>query len=163
MAEFLRQYKPAHFDTRELVSKAMYEKRGEKAISLLCPHILYSMDTLRVYLTDLTPSQPWKGALTVNDWMYGGRIHARGRRAPGDNDYSATSQHASGTALDAVSKYYTAQELRNIIIENRELFPYVTCLEGDVSWLHMDSRNLPAGAPEGAIMIVYPNGTYEYV
>lgn len=163
MAVYLRSYKPRYFDIKELVSKAMYKKRGHKAISLLDAHVLYSLDTLRAFLSDLTPDQPKRGSLTVNDWMWGGIYQARALRAPGDDSYSSTSKHAHGMAIDTQSKYYTAEELRNFILENRELFPYITCIEADVSWLHFDTRNLRDDAPEGAIMLVYPNGTFKYV
>ncbi|AGG58049.1 endolysin [Vibrio phage douglas 12A4] len=162
MDSIIRSYKPIYFGIKELVCKYIFDKRGEKAISLLDARILFSVDTLRAFLTELTPNEPGKGALTINDWQWGGKYDGRGLRVPNDNDYSDTSQHAHGTAIDAVSKHYTAEELRAFILDNRERFPYVTCLEGGVSWLHMDCRNLPESAPEGAIMIVYPNGKFEY-
>ncbi|KFA99472.1 hypothetical protein HW45_03685 [Vibrio sp. ER1A] len=159
----LRSYQPKHFATVELVSRKTYAARGEKALQLLDPRILISGDTLREELTALNPDKTEMGALTCNDWYFGGKNQYRGYRAGGEPYYGSYSAHA-GRALDLVSKYHTAEFLREFIIKNREKFPYVTRLEGDVNWLHMDCNNLPSNAPRpDSIMIVYPDGSFKYV
>lgn len=54
---------------------------------------------------------------------------------------SKTSQHCFGRAMDLHSDRYSSEEIRMYIINNRNLFPYITFLECDISWLHIDCRN----------------------
>lgn len=57
------------------------------------------------------------------------------------NEGSKKSQHYFGRAMDLHSKEYSAEEMRMYIINNRDLFKYITFLECDISWLHIDCRN----------------------
>jgi hypothetical protein len=56
-------------------------------------------------------------------------------------DGSMTSQHKFGRALDLHSNKYSSFEIRKFIIENPKMFPYITFLEVDRSWVHVDTRN----------------------
>lgn len=64
---------------------------------------------------------------------------------------------------ELISKHYTADELRQIIIKHRDRFPYLTRMETGVNWLHIDVFNLPVTAPEGTIMLFSKSGNVKYV
>ena len=49
--------------------------------------------------------------------------------------------HSYANALDFVCSHYTAEEIRQDIINNPHLYPYVKGLELEVSWVHLDIRN----------------------
>jgi len=91
----------------------------------------------------LTPFEIGLGWL-LNNYKFGGTRLWSGLRTPDSPYYSETSQHSLGKAFDVVFKYVQAEEVREFILNNRDLFPYVTGLELDVSWLHFDVRNTNA-------------------
>ena len=70
-------------------------------------------------------------------WCNGRGLTQCGFRTNG----SALSQHRFGRALDLHSNNITAEDMRRYIIKNKELFPEITFLEIDISWLHIDCRN----------------------
>ena len=127
-------YKCKHFEIHELVPPHIYEKRGEKAWELLDERALITLDALRDRF----------GVATVNNYKFGGTRLWSGLRTPDSPYYSETSQHSLGKAFDVVFKYVQAEEVREFILNNRDLFPHVTGLELDVSWLHFDVRNTNA-------------------
>lgn len=150
----MRGYQPKYFQTHELVSQRCYRQRGEKAIQLLDNRALMTLDALREQF----------GPLTVNNWYWGGERQFSGLRQPGDEHFKPSSQHTSGRAFDFISERFSAAEMRAYIIKHREQFPMITCLEGKISWLHFDVRNLEADAGPDAIMLVYPNNpNREYI
>lgn len=156
----LRSYKPIWFKVWELVSRAAWGKRGERALMGIDTRLLITIDTLREILTEIDPT---KAALTCNDWMIGGNRQYSCLRLPSDQYYSEFSAHSRGQGIDLISSHYTADELREIIIKNRDRFPYLTRLEIEVSWVHLDVFNLPEDAPEGAIMLFTPSGEVSYI
>lgn len=54
---------------------------------------------------------------------------------------SLTSQHRHGRALDLHTTKYSYYEIRKYILEHQNVFPYISFLECDISWLHIDVRN----------------------
>ena len=48
------------------------------------------------------------------------------------------SAHLLGKAVDFDVKDMTAQEVRDWIVENSDLFPFKIRLEDKVSWVHLD-------------------------
>lgn len=80
------------------------------------------------------------GPCTVNNWLWGGANHLRGYR-PLDCPIGAKrSQHKLGKAFDCSFENYTAQQVRDYVLAHPEEFPYITAIEGDVSWFHFDVR-----------------------
>ncbi|HGY9574926.1 TPA: hypothetical protein ACOJPC_003134 [Vibrio fluvialis] len=159
----LRQYTPKYFKPFELCSQAAYKARGTQILELVCTKLLISLDDLRIALSENTPEEPKRGILTCNDWFYGGQRQFSCLRFPGEKYHKDYSGHSLGMAADLISKYYTGQQLRDFIIANREKFPYITRIEGDVNWLHIDVENLPADAPKDAIEIFYTDKPSIYV
>lgn len=124
-------YLPKHFQAYELVPPAIYQNRGEKSFELIDERVLITLDTLRETF----------GPCTINDWYWGGSFEQSGLRTPDAPEYSPTSQHSFGRAMDCKFKEITAAEARARVIEHRLLFPYITFMENDVSWFHFDVRN----------------------
>lgn len=156
----LRSYKPKWFGVKELISPAAWNKRQLKALYGIDARLLITMDTLRDILTEIDPV---KAALTCNDWSFGGKRKYSCLRLSTDPYFTQFSAHGRGQAADLISKHYTADELREIIIEHRDRFPYLTRMEIGVNWLHIDVFNLPMTAPEGSIMLFSKSGDVEYV
>ena len=127
-------YLPKYFKLTELVSRKIYEKRGDMAFGLFDDRLLQTLDQLREQF----------GSLTCNNWAAGGDRQYSGFRASSEPYYSPFSQHSFGRAVDLISKKHTASAMREYIFNHPNQFPYITFVEegGDVSWLHVDCRNL---------------------
>lgn len=124
-------YITKHFEVQELVSPDIYEVRGPKAIELIDERVLITLDKLRETF----------GPCTVNDWLFSGDFCQSGLRTIEAPEFTQTSQHTFGRAMDCKFRDNSAQEVRLRVIENKPLFPYITFIEDDVSWFHFDVRN----------------------
>ncbi|HIF6098042.1 hypothetical protein [Vibrio parahaemolyticus] len=155
----LRSYRPKWFKTWELVSKAAYQARGEKAMLGMDARLLITIDELRTLLSEIDPK---KAALICNNWKAGGSRGYSGLRLASDKYFTPFSAHGRGQAVDLISNHYTAQELRDLIIKHKDRFPYLTRMEEGVSWLHLDVFNLPEDAPEKAILLFTKSGETRY-
>lgn len=122
-----------HFKIQELVPEVIYKKRGDRAWELLNPQLLETIDTIKERFPD--------GSMSINTWLWNGNRHWSGLRTPDSPYYSNTSQHSYGNAIDAVFSKYTAEEVRQDIIDNPDIYPHVKGIETDISWLHIDVRN----------------------
>lgn len=54
---------------------------------------------------------------------------------------SLTSQHRFGRGMDLHSSRHSYYKIRQYILEHKEEFPYISFLEVDRNWLHIDCRN----------------------
>jgi len=93
--------------------------------------ILITLDEVRKY---------YGIPVTVNNWYSGGKFNSRGWREPNDKDGATLSQHKFGRAVDFDVYQIPAEEVRNDIRKGK--FPLITCIERDVSWVHIDVRNV---------------------
>lgn len=132
--------KRGHFDIRELVSEADFKKYGLRAWRFVCPALLHTLNTLR---DDLGCT------ITVNNWIYGGKINWRGVRTSKCADYSETSMHAWGRAADFDVKGMTAPEVVVHVIKNRDKYPLITFIEIDINWVHIDVGQREHNPAEG--------------
>lgn len=125
-------YQCKHFAIHELVPPEVYKSRGNKAWELLDERLLETIDKLR----------DWGGSITINNYNWGGKRKWSGLRTPESPYYSPTSQHSLGKAADLVFAEKTPEEVREHILSNRSLYPYITGLElGTPTWTHIDVRN----------------------
>ena len=125
-------YKCKHFKIEELVSQATLAYLGEEACwKLFDERALMMLDKLRETF----------GPATVNDWIFGGKHDSRGFRAPNDPDGARYSDHRFGRAFDVIFQKKSAKDVRAYIIAHKEDFPFITCIEDGVSWLHFSCRN----------------------
>jgi len=67
-----------------------------------------------------------------------------GLRTPGSLYFSPTSQHTYGRAFDMIFKEHGAEEIRQEIVSNPDdpAFLHINAIETNVSWLHIDCRNV---------------------
>ena len=111
-------YKPKYFSFKECFPySSLYDWK------YMDDRILRSADALREVFGSI--------------WCNGMGLTQCGYRTNG----SSTSQHRYGRAMDLHSNTYSSEEMRRYIIEHRDAFPWITFIEIDTSWLHIDCRN----------------------
>lgn len=120
------------FEIRELVPRHVYEARGDRAWQLLDAGMLAVLDRLRERF----------GPMIVNNWHRSGEREWSGLRTPGSPYYSPYSQHSFGRAFDVLFLRADVETVRQHILANPELYPEIGGVELDVSWLHIDGRNV---------------------
>lgn len=132
MREF---YKPKHFLTRELVDKETFATFGESALMFFDVRLLKTIDGIREHF-----NKP----ITINNWHVGGPYDSRGLRRPADKTGADYSQHRFGRAVDFNVREMSADEVRKYIIAHQNEFPFneICAMELDVSWVHIDFRNI---------------------
>lgn len=128
-----KQYKCKHFKIYELVPPHIYEQRKEKAWQLLDNRMLWTIDLLR----DLY------GPIIINNYHSGRPRTCSGLRTPECEIYSPTSQHSFGRAFDCIFTETDVEKIRQDILENTHTcaYQYITAMELNTSWLHIDCRN----------------------
>lgn len=136
MIPYSRFYKCVHFDIRELVDPVTYELMGENAWSLFDPLLLSTMDRIR---------ERYKVPVKINDWHTGGQFKDRGFRSSESTTGSKLSAHRRGQAMDFDITGLTAEFVRKDILANQEHidFMFVTRIELGVTWVHIDTVNVP--------------------
>jgi len=133
-------YKCKHFGIFELTDPVMYRCNGDKAFAFFTDEIKKSIDAVRDFF-----NRP----VTVNNWIWGGDFQWRGLRTHYCTIGSKTSQHRIVgdrlcNAFDFDVDGMSAEEVRQEIIKNKDIpsFKYITRLEKDVNWVHMDCKPL---------------------
>jgi hypothetical protein len=130
-----------HFDLRELVSRAVWEKYGHGAWRFFDVRLLETLLALRTEVLGVP--------LVCNNWAKGGNLQQRGLRentcdmvkAKTSANTLYLSAHTLGKALDLSSGQMTAEEMRKAIARNAEKLPHLVRVEhGDSAptWLHID-------------------------
>lgn len=126
--------KSKYFKPYELVSKEDYENMTEdKIFEIFDDSIIKAIDTLKEYFP--------KGSIYINNWYWGMERNWSGLRTPKSPNYSLTSMHPYGKAVDMIFTSYSSEEVRKFIIDNPELFPGIKGIELGISWVHIDSRS----------------------
>lgn len=125
-----------YFTIKELVSEITYKERGERAWTAIDPNLMVFIDFLRDMF----------GRTWINDWSWGGNNHWRGLRTVESRWFSQYSQHTFGRACDMTFTDYSAQEIRDWLRDNVEVWQEATgvksiTVEEEVTWLHIDFRN----------------------
>jgi len=131
--------KAKHFKIHELVPPVIYQQRGEKAWELIDVNLIKLIDALREEF----------GQATINDYLYGGSRMWSGLRTADSPDYSVTSQHSFGRAVDMKFKNVSAEAVRQAMLKDPSkwvaIYPYISLehlKDGKpISWLHIDVRN----------------------
>jgi len=124
-------YIPKYFRLEECVSKKVFDRFGQRAWEFFDDRALITQDALRERY----------GKIIINDWLWGGHFDSRGFRAPDDTDGAEFSAHKRGQAFDSIFQDVTAEEVRQDILKNPNLFPYINAIEAGISWFHQDCRN----------------------
>ena len=147
-------YIPKHFPPQEFFPKKLIEQystpKGVKDLiwTLMDSRLLWTADQLRIEF----------GSMVINDYLYGGKNQYRGYRPAIELIdtkkfketgeiiplfSSFTSQHCNGRALDGSFKNILAQDVVKYIIKHptKDIFKFITGIEKEVNWLHVDTRN----------------------
>lgn len=131
-------YVPEWFRLEEVVCPHVFNKFGYFAWSFFDDRSLRTMNMIR---------QKVGKTITINTWIYGGEFSQRGLRCiqcslvkTATNEGRVyCSPHIRGCAFDFDIKGLTAEESRQWIIKNKELWPWPIRLEKDVNWVHLDT------------------------
>jgi hypothetical protein len=126
-------YEPKHFDVREFVDPETYQKFGQSALLVMDIRILKLADNIRDY---------FGVPMLINNWHTGGPYRNRGFRRGDALVGAGYSQHKYGRAIDYSLSGYTAEEVRKIIQEHQDEFPFneICAMELGTSWVHNDVR-----------------------
>ena len=130
----MNYYKTRFFGIEELVNPNIFKLNKERSWSFLDTRMLWTLDELRKLY----------GRCTINNWSFGGRRVDSGLREFNTTTGAAYSAHKFGKAFDCLFSGYSANEIRNDMKANpkREAYKYITRVEEDVSWLHIDNMNI---------------------
>jgi hypothetical protein len=120
-------YQCRHFKLKELFPPDMLETPEAILWQLLDPRVLMAADALR---DEFGPAWCNTGDLTQRGWRHS-------KSATG----AKWSQHKYGRALDLTFKNANAETVRQSIRQKRGTYRMITCIERDVSWVHIDCRN----------------------
>jgi hypothetical protein len=125
-------FMPKHFMPQELLPQSWIDAHGDNAMLVMDDRILKTLDNLSMF---------FKLPIIVNDYCRGGILSYRGYRPTSYTACSDSSQHRFGRAVDFDVKGKSAEQVRQIILKNRYKFPFITRMESDVSWVHIDCAN----------------------
>ena len=134
MSNIYKPYIPEYLSLKEVLPKDFYNKYKHKGEIILWgmwnPGLLYSADMLRKEF----------GSMLCNNWSYGGNLQYRGFRPFDCGVGSTLSQHKTFNALDLNFKNHDSELVREYIFANKDKL-FITSVECDVSWVHIDTRN----------------------
>lgn len=126
-----------YFAPYELVGREAWNRHGSGVWKFFDIRILECILIIRENL-----GKP----ITANTWMNGGDLDERGLRTNVQEIFKGHFQrghlylsgHVLGKALDFDVKGMAAEQVRNWIVNNADLFPCKIRLESGVSWVHLD-------------------------
>ena len=140
-----------YFDVEELVSSGAYNKYKH-----LGNYFFLARFDIRLLETILTIREAINKPITINNWKWGGKFDERGLRDTSTpmvqkrakNDDSWLSGHCLSMAIDFDVKGMTANDVRQWLLDNKEILPHKIRLErkfnGEyISWVHLDVCNEP--------------------
>lgn len=128
-------YIPEYFHPYELVDERTYYDYGhDHCMSLFDDRILWTIDQIRKKL-----DKP----VHVNNWFKGGKFQFRGYRPYWCTEGTRYSQHRYGRAIDFDVLKENPEDIRTWLLseECKDIAKYITAIEKDVNWVHIDCRN----------------------
>jgi len=127
--------KSKYFKIHELVPKKMFEDNGERAWKYVQRSHIETLDKIKEHFN--------LGTMTINNYYWNGTREWSAGRDDSSKWYSKYSMHSYFQAYDIVFSHYSAEEVRNYIIENHKSeFEDIGGIELGVSWVHIDFRNV---------------------
>lgn len=128
-------YTPKSFKIQEFVDPATYKKFGENSLLVMDYRILQIADAVREHFGI---------PVTINNWHIGGEFCNRGFRPRESKVGASYSQHRFGRAIDfnvgSVKAETVRKEIANLHKNNIAPFNFITAMETDISWVHIDCR-----------------------
>jgi hypothetical protein len=137
-------YEPIYFNLEEIACPHIYHHFGNVAWQFFDSRLLITIDKIRERI-----GKP----VFINNWQEHGQFDERGFRclqcelvktAIKENRLYV-SPHMTGQAVDFDVQGLVAEEVRQWIIKNANLWPYPIRLEAGVSWVHLDTRDAEKG------------------
>lgn len=128
-----------HFDVREFVPESIYNRLGANSWEAMDDRILIMADIVRSKF-GRTVCNTWHSK-NLQSLIGGYSRKASGLRLPSDPSFSPTSQHTFGRAVDLITVDTPVAVAREYILAHPSEFEFITGVELDVSWLHIDVRN----------------------
>lgn len=127
-----------HFKVEELFDKETVQIYGADAWLFIPDESVMMVDGVRDF---------FGAPVTVNNWLWGGNFQYRGYRPLTCKIGAKNSYHRKCRAFDFDVKGLTAQDARNAILSNKddERLSFITRMEADVNWVHIDNGPVPAG------------------
>lgn len=127
-------YKPEFFELEEFVSAPVFDRFGQSAWWFIDVRIVWTADAIRHY---------FDRAVKINSWKWGGPFQFRGFRPYQSADWKPWSQHSFGRAIDFDVQGMDAQAVRSEVLAHQKdpHFRFITAIEDDVSWVHVDCRD----------------------
>lgn len=123
----LKQY----FRIGELVCNHVYDRFGEQAWMFLSTQLLHTLLVLRTQIVNLP-------MIVNNSTMKQRGLRCNLCQLVSSKKTPYLSAHVTGNGIDFTCKDKTAEEIRNIITDNKNKLPYNIRLEDGVSWVHID-------------------------
>ena len=121
------------FEIKELIPPDIYDKSIEEELwCLIDDNLKEVLDFIRDYIV--------KAPLTCNNWHIGGERVASGYRDQNCPVGAKHSQHKEGRAADLICSKYTAEQMRQMILDKQDMLPYPVRIEDGVNWLHVDTK-----------------------
>lgn len=135
------RYYPKYFELYELLPPMFFsyedmvqkEKHLQRGWEILDNKLLITIDIVREII-----GHP----LICNTWFQDGSRENCGYRAKNSSVGAYFSQHKEGKAVDLICSKMSAEEMRQKIIANQDKLPYPIRMEDDVTWLHIDVKDI---------------------
>lgn len=140
---------PNYFELYELVPPDVYQRY------ISHPHLLWGIFDDRLLRT-ISKLRFRYGSMVMNTWHWGGSHSERGWRHPDTITGATLSQHKFGRAGDLIPQETSAERIRQDIIAApwHPDFEFITCIEMDIPWLHIDTRN--RNKKRHGLLLIYP-------
>ncbi len=136
-----QRYIPKYFEPYELIPPELYtydmmvsEEARQRAYEMIDERLLIIIDIIRGEII--------KAPLICNTWYQDGNRKYSGLRTENCKVGVRESQHKLGKAVDLICSKYTAYQMRQMILDNQHLLPYPIRMEDNVSWLHIDVKDM---------------------
>ena len=140
MQQSKNRYIPKYFVLEELLPPMMFTYDDMMAPKHL-QHGWALIDQRLLVVLDVIRGEIIKEPLICNTWHMNGNRKFSGLRPDNCTVGASKSQHKLGKAADLLCYKYTAEQMRQMIIENQDLLPYPIRMEDGVAWLHIDVKD----------------------
>jgi len=127
-----RPYIPKYLKLHEVLPKDCYKLWKNKSYAIWG---LFSSDLLKA--VDLLREEC--GPVLCNNWSTGGNLQFRGYRPMDSKVGASLSTHKAFQALDLNFKE-SSEAVRQRIFSDPDKYK-ISCIEMDISWVHIDTRN----------------------
>lgn len=138
-------YRAPDFAVQELVPEHVYDRFGESAYRFINPLLAITLQQLRnrhgrILINSYNRDRKQSGLRTAAFWEreYG---YSPAKAQAAFDKYMGI--HKFGGAADAIPLDTPLSEILEDIRQNPDLYPFLSFVEIDISWLHIDVRNQP--------------------